>query len=80
MTRLVIEWRTFEEPDGSVIVFAHFPEPFPMTDAEYAAFASIVLEGDREEWHGIGEVRRNARTPSELVAELENAGFVVEQR
>lgn len=78
MTRLVIEW---ESINGGEIAFAHFPEPFPMSDAEYEAFEAIFRAWEPRQWSGVGEVRIDERSsPAALAAALQALGYDIEHR
>lgn len=78
MKTLVIEW---ESINNGEVAFAHFPEPFPMDDAEFAAFESLFAGWRRLQAEGFGEVRiDDAGTPSALVAGLKRLGYSIEHR
>lgn len=78
MRTLVIQW---ENMDGGEVAFAHFPEPFPMADAEFAAFESLFEGWRRAQAEGLGEVRiDDAGTPAALVAGLQRLGYSIEHR
>jgi hypothetical protein len=78
--RLVIEWRPFEAADGREIAFAHFPEPFQMDDAEFAAFEAVTSAWSRQHWQGMGEVRQSEGSPADLIAALAALGYEIEER
>lgn len=78
MTRLVIQW---EPLNGGEIAFAHFPEPFPMSASEYAAFEAVFTAWERRQWQGYGEVRIDEQSsPAALVAALQGLGYEIEHR
>lgn len=78
MTRLVIQW---EPLNGGEIAFAHFPEPFPMSDSEYEAFEAVFRAWESRQWEGYGEIRIDEQSsPAALVAALQGLGYEIEHR
>ncbi|AYM66184.1 hypothetical protein G6L68_25200 [Agrobacterium fabrum] len=76
--KLVIEWELL---NAGEICMAHFPEPFPMSDAEYAAFEDVFRAWERRHWSGYGEVAVDEQsTPAALVTALQGLGYCVEHR
>lgn len=78
MKKLVIEW---EMLNAGGIAFAHFPEPFPMSDSEYEAFEAVFRAWERRQWQGYGEIQINEQSsPAALVAALQGLGYEIEHR
>lgn len=78
MTRLVIQW---ESLNGGEIAFAHFPEPFPMSESEYAAFEAVFRVWESRQWQGYGEVRIDEQSsPAALVTALQGLGYEIEHQ
>lgn len=78
MKTIVIQW---ESLNGGEIAFAHFPEPFPMTAAEFAAFEALFNGWRQAQADGFGQVRiADDGTPAALVAGLQRLGYSIEHR
>ena len=78
MKTIVIQW---ESLNGGEIAFAHFPEPFPMDDAEFQAFSALFEGWRRGGGEGFEHVRiAEDRTPTALVASLKRLGYSIEHR
>ena len=75
---IVIEW---EPLNAGEIYVAHFPEPFPMSDADYAAFETLFKSWQRRHWDGVGEIRVDEKEgPLSLVRGLRFLGYRVVNR
>lgn len=78
MTTIVIEWELL---NAGEIFMAHFPEPFRMSDKDYAAFEAVFRAWERRQWSGYGEVAVDERSgPAALVAALKGLGYGIEHR
>lgn len=78
MKKLVIEWELL---NAGEIAFAHFPEPFRMSDSEYEAFEGVFSAWRLRQWDGYGEVIINEKSsPHELVDALHGLGYDIEHR
>lgn len=78
MRTIVIEW---ESMNSGTVYMAHFPEPFPMSDKDYAAFEALFSNWQRRYWEGFGETRVDeAKGPQALVRGLRALGYEVASR
>ncbi|MBY3314671.1 hypothetical protein [Rhizobium laguerreae] len=73
MKTIVIEW---ESINAGEIAQAHFPQPFPMDEAEFEAFDALFSAWERRRWEGIGEMRIGGPgSPAELIEGLRRLGY-----
>ena len=78
MRTIVIEW---ESMNSGALYVAHFPEPFPMSDADYRAFEAVFASWQRRYWEGVGETRvEETKGPQALVRALRGLGYEVSSR
>jgi hypothetical protein len=78
MKTIVIEWELL---NAGEIAMAHFPEPFPMSETEYAAFEAVFRAWERRQWSGYGEVAVDEQSsPAALVTALQGLGYRIEHR
>jgi hypothetical protein len=78
MKTIVIQWETVNG-----VPFAHFPEPFPMSETEWLLFASVFDRLGFTSKNDQDDIRTSAQTddaPRQLTDALKGLGYSIEHR